>query len=300
MALGTFKDTVKSLDRPKGGNTQKFQGERIPFIKVVTGKTRLHPISDLHDDVDAAVPAVKLYRYYRPNPPIKLQDQTYPSYEIVYDERDDFEPKFVEDQKKAGKRINPDGFPVKGFMYVENLTALKAWKLHNAGKAITSKEFDRNPNEAVAAKAYVEQILEAKKAFEESDYTEGDYEYSGIHIYNFPVSITREISSFVRFLEEEGEDPEDIHLTDYVFALTKEGEGKETKYGFSIDYHIDELDKTLVAVSRKFAEEKELSDFEGLLERKRFKDPDELEEEVKISNVTAEEVDDDDETPTNW
>ncbi len=299
MSLDSFMAVSASMEKPKS-NGNKFAGERIPFLTIPVGKTRLHPISDLHDDENQTVPPVKMYRYYRLPEPVALQDQRYKSFEVAWEKGDEFEPGYVEAQKNANKKINPDNFPWKGFMYVENLTALKAVQLHLEGKNITSKEFSRDPHEAAAAKAYVQQYLKSKEEHENrreellNDKDEpkdiGEFNYHGIFIYNFPVTITRKLAAFVRDFVEEGESPDDIHLTDYVFALTKEGEGKNTSYGFSIDYHISDLDESIVAPAREFLESKELSDFKGLLDRKRYK-TDELEEEVKISTMSAEDVD---------
>lgn len=299
----------KNRDNSKGG--QRFTGERIPFLTVPEGKTRLHPISDLPGDEDGKVPDVKFYRYYRLPSPVNLQGQHYESYEVAYDSRDDFEPGYLKYMQKEKKKVNPKNFPWKGFMYVRNLTALKAVDLFVNGETLNAKAFGRDVNELKAAKAYVEQYKKAKEDHDtrreellndkEDPKDIGEFVYHGIFIYNFPVTITRNIAQFIEDMNEEGEEP---RLTEYVFALTKEGKGKDTSYGFTIDYHVDDVDSDLVQVSVDYVESKELSNFDGLLDRKRFKDADELEEEVKISNMSKKDLEDDDdeeeETSSNW
>lgn len=290
-----------SAERSGGSN---FTGTRVPFFTVAPGKTRLLFLSDLEDE-NSDVPDVKLYRYYPVpgNDPITLNGAK--TYEIAYENGDEIHELFKASKRREGKEVKPEYFATKGFAYVINLTGLKAVNFYlQNNKLPTRSDFDGDINEAKAAKGYIENYKNLKKKHEEyrknvlegdSDKEDpGDFHYSGVFMYNFPVTITKHISSFVQALIDDGVDAEDISLKEYVFTLSKEGTGKQTSYAFSPDFPASEVDSELLETPLEFVENNELSDFDGLVNRKRNKSEDEeLEEEYKVSNVADEDEEED-------
>lgn len=313
MSGVSIAEVRKSFEERPAGGSSNFDGVRIDFIKLPEGKTRLLFLSDLEwvEDnplgLENNVPHARFYRYYKPAPngtynnkPAYMQNDR-PVFEFVYNEEDPFEPGFVKERQENNKSLNPDYFPIKGLAYILNLTALKAVSIYLEKGSVTLKDFNRNPDETKAAKDYIKQYELAKKNHAElrqrllnnKDEPKdiGDFVWHGIYIYNFGVSISKEISNFIETLEADGIDQEEIRLGEYVFALGKSGEGIETRYSFTVDFPSDEIDPDLVAPAIGFlANNDELSDFENLIDRKRFKgDDDDLEEEYKVSNVVEEE-----------
>jgi hypothetical protein len=292
-------------EKASGGGESSFDGVKIPFLKLAHGKTKILFLSELDVNSDGTVPPVTFYHYYKPPQGYTINGK--PVYEVAWQDGDEFLPEFIAQKEEEGKNINPAYFPYKGFAYVINLTALKAVKLflgrggnsetpasklEGKDALITSKDFGGrvNADEAMAAREYIKQYQKVLKMAEENEVELP--EYHGIFIYNFNVSITKDIAKFIDTLEADGEEFTDIKLTDWVFDLTKEGEGFDTEYALSINSPADEIPQDDINTPRKFLENNdELSDFSGLIDRKRYKtDDEELEEDFKVSAVAEKEA----------
>ncbi len=283
-----------TAERTSGG----FSGTRIPFMKVPKGKTRLLFLSDLESE--DSTPDIRFYNYY-PIPGrngIELNGSI--TYEVYHKAGDPILDIFTQAKAKEGKKVNPQNFAKKGFAYVVNLTFLKAVNFYlERGKKPTSKEFGGDLTETTAAKAYIDQydkLLEKheeyrKSQIEAGEDDPGDFVLHGIFMYNFPFSITKAIATHIENLMNDEVEPEDISLREHVFALNKDGEGMNTSYSFTPDFPAEDVDPALTAPAERFVESNELSDFEGLLERRRNKPEDEdLEAEYRVSNVPNEQA----------
>ena len=292
-------DVRKSLMERSSDGSGGFDGVKIPFLSLVNGKTNLLFLSDL-DIHESDIPPVTFYHYYKPAKGYTVNGKEV--WEIAYKPGDTLEPNYVASKKKEGKEPNPSYFPYKGFAYVVNLTALKAVQLFlerggdentnvdvKSNPIISSKDFGKDPEEAKAAKGYLKQYQAFLKNVKKNEENEVP-EFHGIYIYNFNVSITRGIGDFIDTLESDGYEISEVHMPEWVFTLSKGGEGLQTEYSFSINYPVEELSEDLVAPTYKFLDENEaLSDFSGLIDRKRYKtDDDELDEEFKVSTMADE------------
>lgn len=313
MSFADFRASFEDKPRSSGGGN--FTGVRIPFFSVPEGKSRVRFLSDLPiHEVTGKVPNMELYRYYKPEPngkyngkPAYILPNGKPSYEFAYHEDDEIEPGYVAKRKADKKRVDPARFPYKGFAYVQNLTGLKVVRAYLAHLAegkpagefkVTSTLFGRDVNEAAAGRAFFAEYKKAVKDHEEkreellNDKDDpkdiGEFVYHGIYIYNFNLTVAKQLNITLKTLEADGYEEDEIHLPEWVFALTKSGTGMDTEYGFTLDFPADELDDELLQPTYDFLEglEEGLSTFEGLIDRKRFKDPEELEEEHKVSNLS--------------
>jgi hypothetical protein len=303
-------DVLRAVDERNASDNiikKNFDGVKIPFLSVAHGKTQLQFLSDLDIREEALYPHVEFYKYYRPAVPI--DKGSYKIYEVAYSQGDAYEPSFVAHKVKEGKKINPDYFPYKGFAYIINLTALKAINIFlerggdentNLEKTPLIKSTDfgktKDVNQAAAGREYIAQyqkIIKSAKAAQKEDDSVQIPTANGIYIYNFNTTVTNSIHHYIKTLLADGEDFSDLSLRDWVFSLTKEGQGLNTSYTLTMDYPKEEIEHVLVSPTYEFLDGTEpLSDFGNLVDRKRYKTDEGREEDYKVSNVAKEDEDD--------
>jgi hypothetical protein len=278
-----------------------FSGVRIPFLTVAEGKTELLFLSDL-EDPEGQVPDVRFYRSYpvRGSGGSAVEVNGTKTYDIAYVDGDPLHEVYLKAKEKEGKTPNPQYFSLKGFAYVANLTGIKGVRFFQENnRAPSKKDGWKDINEIKAAKVYIQQYQDALERYnayrdeqvKKGEEDPGEFTYHGVFIYNFPVTITKGIHEYASTLIEEGYDVNEVSLREYYFTLIKSGSGQNTTYVLSIEDEASTLDEDLVGPLNTFVESNELSDFEGLVERKRVKSDDIG--DYRISGVAKEESEED-------